>query len=635
MITIIKSPFYPMKKTAATWFLTSVSLLALTACSSGSTSDDGAIGDDPQSTEEPIDTPGSTEVPEELPLDLPAAFSSEERVATVEQIFEVYTGRAFDARLVNFPYLPSDAASCESGTRAMASVETADNVNGFLFDTCVIGGDTLTGSVLITQASATDINRQLDDLVLTFEPDGRMTADGSMRLSAQTTEAPATLATNELSYRFSNSQGSLEILDASTRITYETPSPTLTGGFSMRSSASDNVLITVLGADLTSEADFAFPTSGRVEATTDDGSQLQIEAGNGDPDTLRLTTVAPDGQTQVADEPWSLWEEVLGAPDFLSSESISTEDTSIDIEANLQELKLAFTDELLTELDTLVAASIADSDSQGLSVATGEFAFEILECGSIEPARSLAQTQYACPLGGNVIVVDGEEEVSNGSCLARERIVRYDFAACSVTSDDRVVTLQGEVNRNLSTLGSTGGGGSSITAQWQAFSYQDDADTALAISATQTTSSGGTAALDNTACSTETDSFSNNSTGVNISVTDGLFDFSLSDASAFRIEREWSFAGVVTNDTDTVTITTESPIDGLEMPNDNTSEYTGSLVLASATGAETRLSAFGVPGESLPRISVVERSATGAESAPVERMFDAVINEDCLVLPIP
>jgi hypothetical protein len=265
---------------------------------------------DPASTE-----PGSNT--DSVSQDAPGGniINSDNVNALLLQAFEVYSGKAYDNRLYQFPYLLEDNQQCENdGTTTQSDTELT-------FTNCLIAGDTVTGNLLQAQGNGA-INRNFENFIVTFAPDGRMEVSGSQDISC--CDPADQFTTTNFDYGFSYSAGTLDIFSSNTTKHIEPGRGQMSGSFSMDPPAASGERF-----DVATPVDFTFDYGGNLsdteleELSTEwlfqsgvlqiharDGSEVKLDADTGDDSTVSITLSNADG-TATTTESWNRWTEAV------------------------------------------------------------------------------------------------------------------------------------------------------------------------------------------------------------------------------------------------------------------------------------------------------------------------------------
>ncbi len=275
--------------------------------------------------------------------------------AVIRQVFEVFSGQAFDQRLVEFPYIRNfgtqNPATCSNGGTHQQmrtpqrtgsvhyNVEASDCLYGFDFAGL---GDTIDGTFFDANSP---IGHRLafSNFTTELSAGGEMVVDGGFATSVG--GAGETIETLDLDYRFTQGGNSLIVENANTRLlrpfTLRTSTGLMEGSFSMISSASNNTRVDVTieqqfeynqqdvlaqGIDALSVQDEQTRNSMRFVRgvmriiSAADGSTITIDIDNGFLESFSV--LLNNSQTTLsAAFPWSNW---LGSlqgnlvPDFQS-----------------------------------------------------------------------------------------------------------------------------------------------------------------------------------------------------------------------------------------------------------------------------------------------------------------------------
>jgi hypothetical protein len=307
---------------------TTVSALMMVACSSSN--DDGTVLPDNQSAaSSPIPIPvgpsedlsagssqdsGAGEDSDTAPaIGSESVINNENYIAILTQVFEIYSGRAYDERLTNFPYARTESQPCDDNQGSVLH-----NENETVYADCLINADTVTGSVIGGDT--------FSEFVVTFEPEGLMRLEGSY--SGTCCDPTDALAVSNLSYYFSYPEGTLSVESASTHKDIQSDNGKMGGSFVMEPPVTGGQSIAV---NVQVEFDFDYRgnqsagqsranwtfDNGMLELRADDGSELTLDAATGDPATVSVTlNNATAGETYTLS--WGLWTDVLRwSPDSL------------------------------------------------------------------------------------------------------------------------------------------------------------------------------------------------------------------------------------------------------------------------------------------------------------------------------
>ncbi|NND73083.1 MAG: hypothetical protein HKN43_16030 [Rhodothermales bacterium] len=305
--------------------------ITLTACSdSKSTTSDGETPiNDPQNGEQPTgpvigDSPGSDH----------GVLNQGNAHTVILQAFEVLTGRAYDRRLVAFPYTQAVeldervrylSRDCQNEGAVVQTQSTNDGrftIDSFYSD-CQIGGDVLNGRVLFDEdIYYGDFKRSFtDNFSVTFPPGGRMEVTGTYEYSPSLT-GERKFAVNNFDYHFTYSGGRLTILNADTdrsifldgTLPYGKDSiGYMTGSFTMITPVLNgspvDVAVTENFTNLENRSQITYEW-GRMTISADD-SEITVDANTGDLQTVEISVTTPDGITTSRIEDWSSWYNAL------------------------------------------------------------------------------------------------------------------------------------------------------------------------------------------------------------------------------------------------------------------------------------------------------------------------------------
>ena len=290
---------------------TSLILLSLVACDSDN-SDGDSVGNDSVGN----------------------LINEDNATALLLQAFEVYSGRAYDNRLNQFPYELGESAQCDNDG------VTSQDATSLGFENCAIAGDIVSGGVS-QSIDSTGIDRQFQDFTVSFGSEGVMAVTGGHFIACCT--PVDAFSTDNLNYRLSYAGGTLQVNGAATYQRIEAERGVMGGSFSMDPPAASGHTFVVStnrefsfdsGANLSAEeleynrGHWLFQ-SGELEMLADDGSSVIVNADTGDEQTLSMTVSNADGKFSTT-ENWNEFDEALRWSPGAQLGSF-TRDNSVDI----------------------------------------------------------------------------------------------------------------------------------------------------------------------------------------------------------------------------------------------------------------------------------------------------------------
>lgn len=115
-------------------------------------------------------------------------------------------------------------------------------------------------------------------------------------------------------YRVQEGDTTLVLTDLNTSVSYGFVDG-VGGSFTVRSPLTANRALSVDGslqhAEIPSTSAASPYESGAIELVAEDGSELILNAANGDLDSVSVEIIAPDGTRETLTQPWSLWSDHL------------------------------------------------------------------------------------------------------------------------------------------------------------------------------------------------------------------------------------------------------------------------------------------------------------------------------------
>jgi len=255
--------------------------------------------------------------------------------AILLQAFEIYSGRAYDHRLVAFPYEQRSSVTdyftsyisrdCQNDgvvTREQTFEDLIFDSTSF-YDNCNIDGDILNGeSSFIQERYEGKYRREFqNDFSVSFAPGGLMELQGVYEYEPSIGYIRS-FTVNEFNYHFSYNGGTLTVRDAKTNRVYGTTGFTevdnltsyMTGSFTMFPPILDGRSVAVSIVENFSNSNDTLTQlayeRGQMEIVADD-STIVLDANTGDLQTVEVTVTQASGDSQTTTENWSRWYQAL------------------------------------------------------------------------------------------------------------------------------------------------------------------------------------------------------------------------------------------------------------------------------------------------------------------------------------
>jgi len=267
----------------------------------------------------------------------------------VKQAFEIITARAFDRRVDEATTVRTGTGSlffveesvvggvatktwrCSNGGSLTVGVESYYPVtsSSFNYANCKIGGDLINGTASKTEDVNGNYSLRFTDYQLSFEPGGRMHLNGNLRKDV--TFRPSFIVqqnhvTQSLDYFFEYPAGRLRVTNLASEYRYlvsrrcctiedsaTSRSISETSQFEMQPPGTNATFRVSMLTPLTKQADepgVYFNSGQMMIESTEDGSSVILDAGNGHMDSVTILLDASDlpGPRTL---PWTTWADVF------------------------------------------------------------------------------------------------------------------------------------------------------------------------------------------------------------------------------------------------------------------------------------------------------------------------------------
>jgi|GEM_PF-4361936 len=365
------------------------------------------------------------------------------------QVFEVYSGAAYDKRLTTMPYFKVDGFQCDNAGeyllsdsfewRSNATAELGDDVVEAVIKQCQMGGDTVNGSIK-TEFDGQDTQVSFDTLTATFEPSGTMSVNGEYEFSCCDNRLES-FKTNDTNYSIAYDGGNLAVTTLETELTSNWPEqgllagsftmqPPVTNGEALEVSTAEDLSFSfdnLTAADAANYRDTWSFTSGRIVVVANDGSSVELNAVTGDPATV-FVTIDNGTNTEVIEEQWSQW---LPAINFKPGARFNTQPAEHRVTDLLNTIAGREIDELA--LDVVKTAERVRDQAPSLEVQ--DTIDEIVEFSTAEMARVITDgTLYQCPKGGEMLQQLANQDNGEFTTNANSATDRYVFRQCQIES---------------------------------------------------------------------------------------------------------------------------------------------------------------------------------------------------------
>ncbi len=268
-------------------------------------------------------------VPDQVNSDV---LSTENAQAVILQAFDVLTGRAYDWRLMGFPYLTFDETNDQTSVRSrecqnQGSISETTSTSGqhlltSVYSDCTINSDTLTGQVVTKGGNfCCEFEREFSvDFSVTFQPNGIMEASGNY-VFRNSIAFQRSVSFSNFTYRFMYPNGELLIENANTDRDFnvtgygitDDQSSVMSGSFSMSpgmldgASVSVNVVSDFENTDHVSQLTYE---RGFMQIVAED-SQITVDANTGDRNTVTVSVTNSLGEVETSTGDWSSWHDAL------------------------------------------------------------------------------------------------------------------------------------------------------------------------------------------------------------------------------------------------------------------------------------------------------------------------------------
>ncbi len=354
----------------------------------------------------------------------------------IVQAFEVFSGRAFDARLNDSEYAKSiDPIVCSSG-----NVDDSRG-NERIYNNCVLGGEMLNGS-LVRNLVFDSSNLIFTDFSSTQDDDFQMHVDGQYNRKC-CVESPEFHTVN-LDYAFTFSAGRLVISDSSTYKFANAEARLMGGSFSMQPPSLNRSTVNV-----TTQFEFSAPLdrplsyeTGALVISADDGSSVRVNANNGDSATVNVTVSNSELTFDVV-EPWEQYEEAIGWSQPVEVQVLHKSAGNV-----LSLLAGNGLDLMTIEAVGSIEKAVVSSSSQQV----GDITETVDDSNSVVSIVTVLQeTNYQCANGGSLDIVesnfssvesDGFFNLSETSEKTTFRMSNCSFV--NPVSAGNVITLNGQ-----------------------------------------------------------------------------------------------------------------------------------------------------------------------------------------------
>jgi len=372
--------------------------------------------------------------------------------AVLTQVFEVYSGRAYDKRLTTRPYFRVDGFQCDNEGEYLVT-ELQDDELAAVIKQCQIGGDTVNGGI-ITEFDDDSVIVNYDTLTSTFDPSGTINVNGQYETRC-CESGQESFKTKDTNYSIAYDGGSLAVTTVATEQTLNWPvSGLLRGSFAMQPLVVNGANLNVsTAADLQyafadlSPADAALYrdtwsyTSGRILIVADDGSSLELNATTGDPSSVFII-INNGTSTETIEDQWSQW---LPAINWKPG-----------LRFNNKPVVHGVTESLITaagsEVDQLAIEVVHTAElvrNQAITSVEQAVIDEVIVYSTADMRRVITTgTLYQCPQGGEMLQQRAEHD--NGEVATNFNVVtdRYEFRQCQIDTSfieqaDSAFTLAG------------------------------------------------------------------------------------------------------------------------------------------------------------------------------------------------
>lgn len=283
--------------------------------------DDTSVDNSPpgNSPTDSADQPDLTETP----MPVPQVISTDNYRQVLLQVFEVFSGAAYDNRLNDFQYISgTQALNCDNDVTALQSPQFLDSGQRVTeFVDCSFDGSVINGVVNDVVQNG-KISREFTDFSVAGGTTFNMSVSGIRETACCQPESA--FATRDHDYYFSYDGGTLSVNGSSTYARHGLVSGTMGGQFVMRPPVVEGRPLTVQTeqeftydlsdrlADLSVE-DLAFGAnfnSGRLSVTADDGTWLTLDANTGDESSVQIIVGDATASETFVDS-WSEWRSAL------------------------------------------------------------------------------------------------------------------------------------------------------------------------------------------------------------------------------------------------------------------------------------------------------------------------------------
>lgn len=262
--------------------------------------------------------------------------------AVILQAFDIYSGRAYDRRMTDFPYIEKVAVqfqeppynefndtvfyrslSCNDAGNVIETSSEADQpllVNS-LYTTCTIGADQLNGRVVLSEGNNGGFQRQFSDsFSVNFPGNGIMEVSGNYQYQPSLTFTQELVAA-DLNYKLSYDGGALSIENANTTRRFRLDGElNETNNISMMEGSFNMTPPVLNGASVSVATTEAFVNEekpsqlsyarGRLQIIASD-SEIIVDALNGDADTVEVSLIGSDGSVSTRTVSWQRWHDAL------------------------------------------------------------------------------------------------------------------------------------------------------------------------------------------------------------------------------------------------------------------------------------------------------------------------------------